>query len=918
MSSSSSCRSSSSPLSFRCLVLALVLALTSCFHLTSGQAVPPVVTGVSGCASSSDGSSLLCSIPYSLTLSGLNFNPNTDLVNLSSTSCTPYSGSSPTSLICTQPNRAPLSTSSFDSPLPISVIDLSTGLTSSILTSITVQSIPPILLTSISGCVGSGAVTTNCDLSTSVLTVSGSGFQQDAQPWYLIYSMPTGGWYTDFPGYTSPVAYPITGGPTVVLPLNYTLRNTLSSLLSSPFSSSAQPGVLLRNGSMGICFSHGNTLSNCLSLSWWWSNSSATAPPIISPLFPGIVTDGSMAITSVIALGCPVVANSSVVGCAPPFSLAIEGTNLPTSANSALVSIGNTRCIGAYYVGAGTLQCSIPNEYTASPVNTPLPLTLVDAVRLTRATLPAAVVLSQPGPFVISSISGCSGDMTASLATSGCSVLTDMLTLTGSGFAAIINTNPTAWQVVWSTSGFLSYAQVDRYITNTSTIVLPLSTIAGLLASATSSSVTATLCLVHGQQLSSTPCITVGLTLPAITVSGVSGCQGAATAGGRLVNVTECQAGVSLLTISGSNFFSTVFITVAGQSCPLVSSRSVLNQLVCTLPIVQALQPGVGYDVVVTAYSSSVSLPSAVSFTAHPTIYSVTSQFCPFVDYPGRMGVPALYCPPNATLTIVGSYFSDLSTLAVQLQSTYSPTPLLCGQLQFDSSDVLTCTLPQPASTFPELNFFASQLTLTVTENATFFSNPLTAVLYASLTDPHVNAVQGCAASVADTRGVTGCHPGDVITLVGSHFPAISQLSVQLLYGGELLTCTSPKLVSSTELSCTLPYVAPTSGGYGVPLSVRLYQTLAGSRPSNWLSAVDFAPLATSSSSEEVKFFITLSVLLPVVVLLLLLVAVLCWQRQRLSAAGEDKDGAWVRHAASDDGGELQMGEVKQGEQLDM
>ena len=866
----------SSPLSLSCRCVALLLALSLCLSLPviSAQPLAPVITGVTGCPASSDGSTLLCALPTTLTLSGLNFSP-TDLVNVSSTLCTPTGTS--TSLTCALPNSSPLFATSFNSPLPVSVIDVATGLSSPTV-SISLQSIPPVVLTSISGCMGSGAVTTSCDLSSALITLTGSGFQPDNQPWYLIYSTPTG-WFTDQPGYVRPVAYPITGGPAVVLPLNYTLSATLPSAMMSGSSASQ------RNGSMALCFSHGNTLSNCLSLTWYYN----TSTPTSSPAFPGLVTDSNMTITGV-STTCAPELNSTAVGCAPPFYVNIAGTNLPTS-SLALVSVGSTRCINPVNVGSG-LRCYIPDEYTASSPNTPLPLLLLHAARLTQTVYPAAVQLSQPPPIVVSSISGCPGDMLDALSTSGCDVQSDYLRIVGSGFDTSLLSSP--WQVVWSLSGYLFYSQVTNYITSNSTILLPLSTVSGLLASATSSSVNATLCLLHDAQLTSTPCFSVGLAVPPATVSSLSGCSGFSTAGGLNASVTDCQAGVSLLTINGANFRSAVSVTVGGQAC--VSSAQTQVRLVCTVPIVQSFQPGVGYDVVVSGGFSSVTLPSALTFSAHPTIYQVTSQYCPFIDYPGRTGVPALYCADNATLTIVGSYFSELSTLAVQLSSAYSPTPLQCGDLQFASSSVLTCTLPQLESRFPQRNFYASQLTVDVAENATYFSNPLTSILYYSPSDPHLNSVQGCDASVTDTRGVAGCHTGDVVTLVGSSFPAASQLSVQLLSNGELFTCTSAKWLSSSALTCTLPYVPPSTAGTVLP--IRIVPTTSGSRPSNWLIAIDFDPSPASASNGDLKLLISLSTLLPVLVLLMLLVSVMCWQRQKAGGGAGAGEGGHVGEAA--------------------
>ena len=253
------------------------------------------------------------------------------------------------------------------------------------------------------------------------------------------------------------------------------------------------------------------------------------------------------------------------------------------------------------------------------------------------------------------------------------------------------------------------------------------------------------------------------------------------------------------------------------------------------------MQPNTPYDLVVSNFAATLTLSGAVSFTAHPTINSLTSQFCP-PDFTPRSGPLALYCAPYATLTIVGSFFSDLSTLSVQITSPgvsskgVPYTSLAATNVMFDSTNVLTCVLPDPGNWFA----YSSYLNVQVLENATYSSNVVAAYLYYNAqSDPHITSIQGCSQPSPSTAGVAGCQVGDLITLVGVNFLASLSTQVQLFSQGDTFVCASARVLSSTAMTCLLPYMPGLLLDSVVPIRI----SNMNGRTSNWLVAVNYQSL---------------------------------------------------------------------------
>ena len=139
-------------------------------------------------------------------------------------------------------------------------------------------------------------------------------------------------------------------------------------------------------------------------------------------------------------------------------------------------------------------------------------------------------------------------------------------------------------------------------------------------------------------------------------------------------------------------------------------------------------------------------------------------------------------CPTlgGTTITIAGTYFTSASSVTVAGQ--------VCGNVYFNSSSLLTCTLPAQAG---------SNLSVIVTTGLSF-SQPASLVSYAAAT---ITAISGCPTYQFSATADCNRTGGDVVSLVGSNFgPA----SPTVLIDGN--TCTNVSM-NSTEsgLSCITP-----------------------------------------------------------------------------------------------------------------
>ena len=324
-----------------------------------------------------------------------------------------------------------------------------------------------------------------------------------------------------------------------------------------------------------------------------------------------------------------------------------------------------------------------------------LPVTAIDLVNQRQSAPYYGLQYAHaPPPLSLTSITGCAGDASSAspLTTSGCNAFTDIITLTGGPFIAFGAGVQQPWLALLYHSS-TNISSVPVVPANTSTLFIPAPLLSPPVdAGASDFTAPTTVCLTHYSRLSSS-CVTLSFKGPQPVVTSLSGC---ATQSTSPPSVSGCVAGASVLTVSGSYFLSPMTVTVAGQLCSLIAVAS--TSLTCLLPAVDGFVAGVGYDLMLTNPAASVTLSAAVSFALHPTVSAVTSQYCP-ADYTaaaagGALPV-ALYCTAGAQLTILGSYFTSLSSSArVQLSSTLFN--LSCANAQVLSDSVVTCWLPTP------------------------------------------------------------------------------------------------------------------------------------------------------------------------------------------------------------------------------
>ena len=179
--------------------LAALLYVVACLACqAAGQLVvvqEPRIDSISGCDPAGP-ATINCNMVGNnvlLTLVGDGLDASSQLVYVgSSTKCAPSGGNS-TNMMCAISTYSQYNMSA-NAPLPIAVLDLSTGVMVQAPATVTVTFTvyPPLVVTSVSGCddYGTPLWTYNCSTATSILTVTGSGFYNGPQayaPYFQFY-----------------------------------------------------------------------------------------------------------------------------------------------------------------------------------------------------------------------------------------------------------------------------------------------------------------------------------------------------------------------------------------------------------------------------------------------------------------------------------------------------------------------------------------------------------------------------------------------------------------------------------------------------------------------------------------------------------------------------------------------------------
>ena len=819
------------------LIPSLVLLLLAVITPVHAQS-PPVIYSISGCpvVDGNTTSSCYAGSNTVLTIAGANLPLIFSLVNISGVPCRYPTGSSSRIYCQMMSGDLPLPLDTF---LPVTITDATTLLTSDPAPLVSFSSYPPVVLSSISGCVDVGSTTTNCT-SFSSLTVTGSGFTPGMG------SRLDNSWQLSFTALTL-----------VTLPVN-TWRYLIPTSFS--FNFSAMVGTtarLLNTGLVSFFVTHDTRVSTPLTFGFIPAPGSPESPA--RPSSP-------MNITSITSSQCTRPATGGVANnCNKPLTLTLRGTDFPINP---FVTVADERCTPAGVTSTIQIICRIPDSFSQMPRGVFLPVVVYDLYNNVQTPPYYGVRLAPLTPPYIQSISGCvgSGQMTSS-----CYFESSFITLTGSGF----NDDLLSWQVgVGST--VLSNDNGDWEFLG-SQLVIPLIGLSNpdRLPNANG---TYMLYVIHGVQLSNAVFLTYSQS--ALNVSRiVSNDAEYACTSVSLRQLTDCVAGVSVLTIYGTAFSAstTVFIANTPVDCRLFQDALGQNDLYCTVPVVEGAQGGVPYDLVVKdggLDGVQVVVPGAISYTYRPTISSITSRFCPRDPIRIKADAYSMLCAAGDVITVIGGGFVQSDALQVVLSiayvttSGYTTVERLCAPITVLSSSTLTCVLPALNAT--EMAVFGDQYaTVEVHNNGSSVSNFIYVQLYRSPTHPAVYSVTGCAGPDDTGRGVVGCKTGSLVTINGDNFGTsdvqvdVYAFDVQLSY-----ICQLASISQGTQVTCVLPYIAHLESELTLPIRV----TAQGIQ-SNWLLGIGISAGLTPSG-QGASIASGTSYLAPFIVFVVLFVAV--------------------------------------------
>ena len=333
----------------------------------------------------------------------------------------------------------------------------------------------------------------------------------------------------------------------------------------------------------------------------------------------------------------PLLPHGSTSGCFGDSRLTITGRAfLSIPALTRLISIGGVTHGYCNLINGSQYLCSLDDtDLISVPMNQWLSVIIIDTVAVRQSPPFIGVQFTEPSPVQLTAISGCAGDglqvgsslVPAALSTALCT-FADVLTLSGSGFVqlSIWRSWQAAVALMPSSGGSDSSQKLSSlvisaeglFIANSSTILVSVaSLLSGVLRSVAAAAVNVSMCLLHGNQLS-TQCGSISALTPSPIISGVN--CGQMPVNRSMLAVSGCSAGVSLLTVWGDHFLASTSVIVAGQPCVLQTITGPLTDLYCILPAIINLVPGRFYDLTLSTPLISITQPAAVAFTSTPQL----------------------------------------------------------------------------------------------------------------------------------------------------------------------------------------------------------------------------------------------------------------------------------------------------------
>jgi hypothetical protein len=312
----------------------------------------------------------------------------------------------------------------------------------------------------------------------------------------------------------------------------------------------------------------------------------------------------------------------------------------------------------------------------------------------------------------------------------------------------------------------------------------------------------------------------------------------------------ECVAGGSGLQIRGHYMYD-LAVTVAGQ--PMTLSAQDVTMIALTTALYN-YQPGVAYDLVLTAASGMLVVPGFLTFNAAPAIVTAACRD-PDVPYVGE----DINCAPRDTLVVNGPNLPPSSTpLNITIFSSRSELNS-CINPRYRSPTQVACDFTEPglpSTTGWDAIYlqWATGLSMAVTERFDLWGYP---------NAPRIKAItaSGCGDPVnSPNLTLAGCHGGELVTVTGYNFlayPAFSMAMTPYSLNYFQLTnrwsfaiqCAEFAVIDDTTAVCALPVVEQSPLlDYGVTLMMAMVNYTTAT---SWRSQSNFVFLAFTPSTAS-------------------------------------------------------------------
>ncbi|MCJ1296816.1 hypothetical protein MMC34_008383 [Xylographa carneopallida] len=523
----------------------------------------------------------------------------------------------------------------------------------------------------------------------------------------------------------------------------------------------------------------------------------------------------------VVAVSGCVDVGSGTTECGIPASVAVHTTGLGSPVPQSVWCAVSGAGVTFYgYAIPDTIDVSaqvvvlpvMPMSYVAGWTGSVLQVELYNASARSWSAPFSGLSFRALPPPTLTSVSGCSGSGSATLA---CMPASSVLTVVGSGLTWLSAGSSTS--VVLGSLATHGAAAIrvlnDSYLTldlaplytnlllpaHYNLQALPLAFTAFSWLSAPTNESDVSMYTTNALNVSFVP-----LPAPVITSLRLSNCNSSAASQAAY---SACKPGLSLLALTGEYLYS-LSVLVGAVPCALTSSFAQNYQ--CLLPVVPGALPGATYPLTVLyADGGSAVLPTTVAFTSAPSISSVVA--C--VSQVGVLQRLDALCQPGDVLTIRGAQLvqADASfgvTIAVQSTSVAGSTPaanVSCLDAVLVDSETVTCVLP-PLSAALQTSLVGQFAALSVRVNATSATNTLQRRVYAYPGAPRISAVSGCASGSAAALWASACIDQSQLVVTGSGLLG-SEYTVQgttsTFFGSTAVQCVVLQS-SASALTCVL------------------------------------------------------------------------------------------------------------------